>query len=49
MQWLADTLFHAHAADEYPVFVIQNAEVLGMFGWNRATGNISVLASSHRS
>ncbi len=36
MQWLADTLFHAHVADQYPVFVIQNAEVLGMFGWEQS-------------
>ena len=36
MQWLADTLFHAQVADEYPVFVIQNAEVLGMFGWEQS-------------
>ena len=36
MQWLADTLFHAAVADQYPVFVIQNAEVLGMFGWEQS-------------
>ena len=36
MQWLADTLFNAPVADEYPVFVIQNAEVLGMFGWEQS-------------
>jgi ABC-type transport system involved in cytochrome c biogenesis permease subunit len=36
MQWLADVLFHGHVADEYPVFVIQNAEVLGLFGWEQS-------------
>jgi ABC-type transport system involved in cytochrome c biogenesis permease subunit len=35
MRWLADVFFHAHVADEYPVFVIQNAEVLGLFGWEQ--------------
>ena len=36
MQWLADVLFKPAAADEYPVFVIQNAEVLGLFGWEQS-------------
>lgn len=36
MQWLTDVLFNASAADEYPVFVIQNAEVLGLFGWEQS-------------
>ncbi|MEY2518902.1 MAG: hypothetical protein QOF24_661 [Verrucomicrobiota bacterium] len=36
MQWLADTLFKPAVADEYPVFVIQNAEVLGLFGWEQS-------------
>ena len=36
MQWLADTLFNAPVADQYPVFVIQNAEVLGLFGWEQS-------------
>jgi hypothetical protein len=31
--WLADVLFNAPVADQYPVFVVQNAEVLGLFGW----------------
>jgi ABC-type transport system involved in cytochrome c biogenesis permease subunit len=35
-QWLADVLFHADAADAYPVFLIQNAEVLGLFGWEQS-------------
>ena len=28
--------FNAPVADEYPVFVIQNAEVLGLFGWEQS-------------
>jgi ABC-type transport system involved in cytochrome c biogenesis permease subunit len=36
MQWLTDVLFNAPVADEYPVFVIQNAEVLGLFGWEQS-------------
>ena len=36
IKWLADTLFNAPVADEYPVFVIQNAEVLGLFGWQQS-------------
>ncbi len=36
MRWLADTLFNAPVADQYPVFVIQNAEVLGLFGWEQS-------------
>jgi ABC-type transport system involved in cytochrome c biogenesis permease subunit len=35
MQWLADVLFNAPAADQYPVFVVQNADVLGLFGWQQ--------------
>jgi ABC-type transport system involved in cytochrome c biogenesis permease subunit len=35
MRWLADVLFNPHAADDYPVFVIQNSEVLGLFGWEQ--------------
>jgi ABC-type transport system involved in cytochrome c biogenesis permease subunit len=35
MGWLTDTLFNAPVADQYPVFVIQNAEVLGLFGWEQ--------------
>ena len=34
IRWLADTLFNARVADQYPAFVIQNAEVLGLFGWD---------------
>src|SRR6202140_345722 len=33
VQWLTDLLFRAPVADAAPVFVIQNAEVLGLFGW----------------
>ena len=36
IKWLGDTLFDASVADEYPVFVIQNAEVLGLFGWQQS-------------
>src|SRR5438045_4693372 len=36
MQWLADLLFKPAVADEYPVFVIQNADVLGLFGWEQS-------------
>ncbi len=36
LQWLSDTLFNAPVADQYPVFVIQNAEVLGLFGWEQS-------------
>jgi len=32
-RWLADTLFNAPVADKYPAFVINNPDVLGMFGW----------------
>jgi len=36
MQWLADVLFKPALADDYPVFVIQNSEVLGLFGWEQS-------------
>jgi ABC-type transport system involved in cytochrome c biogenesis permease subunit len=36
MQWLTDLLFRAPVADACPVFVIQNAEVLGLFGWEQS-------------
>jgi ABC-type transport system involved in cytochrome c biogenesis permease subunit len=35
-KWLANTLFNTSVADEYPAFVIQNAEVLGLFGWQQS-------------
>jgi ABC-type transport system involved in cytochrome c biogenesis permease subunit len=35
IQWLADVLFKPAVADDYPVFVIQNSEVLGLFGWEQ--------------
>jgi ABC-type transport system involved in cytochrome c biogenesis permease subunit len=35
MQWLTDVLFNAPVADQYPVFVVDNAEVLGLFGWEQ--------------
>jgi ABC-type transport system involved in cytochrome c biogenesis permease subunit len=36
MQWLTDVLFNASVVDQYPVFVVQNAEVLGLFGWEQS-------------
>ena len=36
MQWLTDVLFNASAADHYPVFLVQNTEVLGLFGWEQS-------------
>jgi ABC-type transport system involved in cytochrome c biogenesis permease subunit len=36
MQWLADVLFNAPVADQYPMFVVQNADVLGLFGWQQS-------------
>jgi len=36
MQWLTDVLFSADVADQYPVFVVQNADVLGLFGWEQS-------------
>ena len=35
MQWLTDVLFNAPVADHYPLFVVQNADVLGLFGWEQ--------------
>jgi ABC-type transport system involved in cytochrome c biogenesis permease subunit len=35
IEWLADLLFKPAAADDYPLFVISNAEVLGLFGWEQ--------------
>jgi len=35
MKWLADTMFNAPVADQYPAFVIQNGDVLGLFGWQQ--------------
>src|SRR6266496_6283266 len=36
MRWLTDVLFNAPVADQYPVFVVQNADVLGLFGWQQS-------------
>ncbi len=36
IEWLADLLFKPAVADDYPLFVIQNAEVLGVFGWEQS-------------
>ncbi|MEI8340108.1 MAG: cytochrome C assembly protein, partial [Verrucomicrobiota bacterium] len=35
MRWLTDVLFNAPVADKYPVFVINNPDVLGSFGWEQ--------------
>ena len=35
-RWLADVVFNAPVADEYPVFAVHNQEVLGMFGMPQA-------------
>jgi len=35
MEWLTDVLFNAQTADDYPLFLVQNAEVLGLFGWEQ--------------
>ena len=43
------SLFNATVADQYPVFVVQNADVLGLFGGNRPTENILALPISRRS
>lgn len=34
-RWLADVLFNAPVADNYPSFVIHNPDVLGLFGWEQ--------------
>jgi ABC-type transport system involved in cytochrome c biogenesis permease subunit len=36
MWWLTDVLFNAPVADQYPVFVVQNGDVLGLFGWEQS-------------
>src|SRR5215470_6270923 len=36
MEWLTDTMFNASVADGYPVFVVQNGDVLGLFGWEQS-------------
>ncbi len=35
MQWLTEVLFDAPAADQQLAFVIQNPDVLGLFGWEQ--------------
>ena len=35
IHWLADVLFNPGVADNYPSFVINNPEVLGLFGWEQ--------------
>ena len=34
--WLTDVLFNAPMADQYPAFVVQNDQVLGLFGWEQS-------------
>ena len=36
IQWLIEVLFNAPVADRYPVFLVQNDEVLGLFGWEQS-------------
>ena len=36
IEWLRDVLFNAPVADQYQVFVVQNDEVLGLFGWQQS-------------
>ena len=36
MPWLTDMLFNAPVADQYRVFLVQNDEVLGLFGWEQS-------------
>lgn len=37
IHWLADILFNAPVADLHPAFVINNPEVLGLFGWQQGS------------
>jgi ABC-type transport system involved in cytochrome c biogenesis permease subunit len=36
IRWLTDVLFNASVADQYSVFLVQNDEVLGLFGWEQS-------------
>ncbi|HEX4085061.1 MAG TPA: cytochrome c biogenesis protein CcsA [Chthoniobacteraceae bacterium] len=36
MRWLTDAMFKSPVADSYRVFVINNPDVLGVFGWPQA-------------
>src|SRR5438270_3963245 len=36
IKWLSDVLFNAPVADQYPAFLVQNDEVLGLFGWEQS-------------
>ena len=49
MQWLTDILFNAPVADQYPVFLIQNADVLGLFGWEQRDRKYFSFAELRRS
>ena len=46
-RWLADVLFNAPVADTYPVFLIHNPEVLGMFGWPQENKRYCSYAELH--
>jgi len=35
LDWLATTLFNPSVGDQYPLFLVQNDEVLGLFGWEQ--------------
>jgi ABC-type transport system involved in cytochrome c biogenesis permease subunit len=35
IKWLTDTFFDGPSADQYPAFLIQNGDVLGLFGWEQ--------------
>lgn len=34
-EWLMEVLFNPEKADEYPIFLINHADVLGLFGWKQ--------------
>src|SRR5207245_10293853 len=36
MYWLTYVLFNAPVAYRYPLFIVQNADVLGLFGWEQS-------------
>ena len=36
IDWLATTLFNSPVSDQYPLFLVQNDEVLGLFGWQQS-------------
>src|SRR3954468_7312852 len=36
IEWLSDLCFKPEVADSYPLFVIRNPDVLGLFGWEQS-------------